>query len=269
MAKNSKVTIVILIVLTIIFFIGSISLYYIGDREKALRRKVEQDLLQMIELKKTLEEKAKELETTNTALTEKLQQKNEDLDLRAKELREVKEIKESYYLQLREQIEMTDQLQLQLSEEKTLSQNLRLAAEKIEQRYKQLADHFSSVISAKDKLQKTLTQLKTHGSVDLEKIIIAPTANEEEIEDIIRIDVSEEGEGSILLVNTQYQFAIVDLGKKDNVKVGDSLSVIREGKEIGALSVDKVYDDMASAGITSLHQGYFLKIHDRVEIEKK
>ncbi len=58
-------------------------------------------------------------------------------------------------------------------------------------------------------------------------------------------------EGSVLVVNKEYNFAVINLGNKDKVKEGDIFSVYHQDKFIGDLKVEKVHDAMSAAGFLS------------------
>lgn len=55
--------------------------------------------------------------------------------------------------------------------------------------------------------------------------------------------------GSILLVNRQYNFAVVNLGSRHNLSLNDVLSIHRDGKEIAKARVEKLYEDYSAAYI--------------------
>lgn len=53
----------------------------------------------------------------------------------------------------------------------------------------------------------------------------------------------------VMTVNRKFNFAIINLGMRDNVKIGDRFSVQKDGKIISNLQVEKLYDDFAAATI--------------------
>jgi len=58
-------------------------------------------------------------------------------------------------------------------------------------------------------------------------------------------------EGKVLVVNKDYNFAVIDLGVKDGIEVGNSFSVFHNNKNIGEVKVEKVHDSMAAAGFVN------------------
>jgi len=55
-------------------------------------------------------------------------------------------------------------------------------------------------------------------------------------------------EGKVLVVNKEFNFAVINLGSKDKIKVGDEFAVTHAGNYIGDIKVEKVHEGMAAAG---------------------
>jgi len=58
-------------------------------------------------------------------------------------------------------------------------------------------------------------------------------------------------EGKVTVINKEYNFAVINLGQKDGVNIGDQFSVSRDGKVIGDLKVEKVHESMSAAGFSA------------------
>jgi len=56
-------------------------------------------------------------------------------------------------------------------------------------------------------------------------------------------------EPKVMTINRKFNFVVVNLGIRDQVKMGDKLSVVRKGKKIGNLQIEKLYDNFAAATI--------------------
>ena len=54
---------------------------------------------------------------------------------------------------------------------------------------------------------------------------------------------------SVMTVNRKFNFVVVNLGLKDNLKIGSQLAVVRDGKQIGVVQIEKLYDRFAAAAI--------------------
>jgi hypothetical protein len=56
------------------------------------------------------------------------------------------------------------------------------------------------------------------------------------------------GDGKVLVVNKDYNFAVLNMGSKDGVTIGNVFSIYHAGKYVGDVKVEKVHDSMAAAG---------------------
>ncbi len=78
-------------------------------------------------------------------------------------------------------------------------------------------------------LRNKIKRLLTKSDVDLGAIMVNPTSLQ----------------GTILRANSQYNFIIIDLGKNDGVRVGTAFIASRGGRQLGSISIEKVYDELS------------------------
>ncbi len=74
--------------------------------------------------------------------------------------------------------------------------------------------------------------------------------------------------GKVLTINKDYNFAIINLGSKDGVKLGDIFSVYHNDAYIGDVKVEKIHDSMSAAGFSSLESGTKVGENDTVVLKK-
>ncbi|GAF68424.1 unnamed protein product, partial [marine sediment metagenome] len=60
------------------------------------------------------------------------------------------------------------------------------------------------------------------------------------------VKVGQAVEGEVIEVNTKYNFSIIDLGVKDDIRSGLLLGVYRRNKLIAKAIVENVYENMSS-----------------------
>ena len=97
-----------------------------------------------------------------------------------------------------------------------------------------IADLETQVASLTDDLNDAENLLAIAGSqgIDLSGVVAAPPLD-----------------ASVVDVDNQYDFVILDKGSRDGVKTGFVLDVHRGGQWLGQVRVDKVYDDYSTAKI--------------------
>ena len=93
------------------------------------------------------------------------------------------------------------------------------------------------VITMKEKgiLEAKISKLtKKTGTFELERIVVKTTP--------ILV-------GRVLMVNREYDFIVADLGRGDNVKLGDVLSVYRNEKFIARVQVERLEENICAAAV--------------------
>jgi cell shape-determining protein MreC len=114
--------------------------------------------------------------------------------------------------------------------------------------------------SAKKGLELKIKDLeeKSQG-VELGKIVVSPEAVKTdnvkgkkkagEVKENKEVAVVARGiEGKVLVVNKEYNFAVINLGSKDGVELGQIYTIYRGNSYIGEVKVEKLHDSMAAAG---------------------
>ena len=62
----------------------------------------------------------------------------------------------------------------------------------------------------------------------------------------------------------EHRFVVVNLGKENNIKLGDILSVYRKGEFIGRVQIEKVKEEISTASILPEWQDLEFKENDEV-----
>ena len=55
--------------------------------------------------------------------------------------------------------------------------------------------------------------------------------------------------GQVVVVNREYDFIVMNLGKNHGLSVGQEFKVVRGNEVLGRVKVEKVYDELAAAAI--------------------
>lgn len=68
----------------------------------------------------------------------------------------------------------------------------------------------------------------------------------------------------VLTVNRKFNFVVINLGLKDNAKIGDALQLQRNGNNIGQATIEKIYDNFAAATIVKENKDTPIQEGDKV-----
>lgn len=130
---------------------------------------------------------------------------------------------------------------------------IKLALDKVKEEI--IARRFAEIqlITAMKEKRKLITRLEefTQASktVELKKIIIKA------VPELV---------GKILVANKEQAFIVVDLGRENNLMLGDVLSVYRNGAFIGRVQIERVQEKVSAAAILPEWQDVEFKMNDEV-----
>lgn len=71
-------------------------------------------------------------------------------------------------------------------------------------------------------------------------------------------------QGKVITVNRPYDFVVVDLGKRDGVRIGDMLKIHHDREVIGVVRVERVYETLCAASILNDEVRHKVAETDRV-----
>ena len=245
--------------------------FYVG-REEAQEKKIETEkkLEQAIVAKRVVEENLKETITNSEKLTE-----------------EVKALEE-------EIIKVKQQASAASQEKEQLAQKIKVDQQKIkeisdlldsEKREKMvLAEELASLRSEQSQTKKQVTRLEEEKEKLLAQLSSQPTTEKqpqtpETPVDLGQIHVGDRGIpnlttavvatggldaqqlpgkiGRILVVNDEFNFVVVSFGKNDGLRGGEFLNIYRDGKPIGKVQIEKLYDAISAASILEEKRGFY------------
>jgi len=249
MFKTIRSVTVIFVVISVIFISSSAALFIMFYKERVEKITLQSELAQIMKERKKLSLEVEELKLIKG-----------DLEIKVSKLEEqAKTLTEDY------------------EKEKSRNDVARLKLNKKEEDLKGVNDRLESIMSEKAKLQAILDEEKTKYSQlkeRVDKLVEVKDVLEEKVRDIInkqgieleRIVVKAEGEleGRVLVVNRDYGFIVVNVGSRDDIAIGDTLTVFRGGKFVGEAQVEKIYDTMSAATIVKEDKPGAILVDDNV-----
>lgn len=198
-------------------------------QEKSQRIKTEGELIRSEEAKRIIGVKLNNVQSRAAQLEEK----------RALLVGQLKEEKENYQaLQStvdgkdKEIKELSDSL---LSEEKQRATFANALAQ-LKEDYGNLEKKFKQTAQKIADFNKQKPKYSAKAGVELKKIVVKP---------------KEELTGKILVVNRDFHFLVIDLGRKNSISVNDEFVVYNGFLEVGRVQIERVYEAMSTASILS------------------
>ncbi|MCK9595134.1 MAG: hypothetical protein PHH68_00560 [Candidatus Omnitrophica bacterium] len=136
------------------------------------------------------------------------------------------------------------------------------ALKEMEARVVEMDNQLKNLESQKIDLEKKVKNYEAKfGDVALGTIIVNPEAKASKKSAAVKL------EGRVLVVNKDYNFAVINLGAKDKLAAGSVFTVFHNNKNIGELKVEKVHEAMSAAGFGSDAVKVKIAEGDRVELK--
>jgi hypothetical protein len=107
---------------------------------------------------------------------------------------------------------------------------------------------------AKTELESKVMELSNQPTVELEKVLVPGAgATPAPVDGATAMPVAALGSmpsaGQVVVVNREYDFIVMNLGKNHGLSIGQEFQVVRGSEVLGRVKVEKVYDELAAAAI--------------------
>ena len=261
MYRKGSILLPVLIVLFIISLIIAGGGFYLYQQEHAKNIQLQSQIDELTSRQRITEGKLAETKKLVTEFQLKVQEAKMQIDSLTDDLSQEK----SGRLEATNKL---NQINADLEQQKVLRQDLEKRLNQSEADGKIIKDQIKIITKEKMDLEDKIKNLESGANdVELGKVVVnsdkAPVdqtktwpakatnnvpAGSDKKSQILPVKPLE---GKISVVNKEYNFAVINLGSKDKVSVGDEFLVSRAGKPIGNLKVEKVHEAMAAAGFSA------------------
>jgi hypothetical protein len=253
-ATAGKAQVLILIILTVVFAALAGVGFYLEETERKQRTRLESEVVQ--------------LSQTNTTLKEDIQSVRVELTRVEEDLIAVQEEHRRTTTLLQETRRMEAELQQVVTERDDTIVTLTAELESTQQERGQLKQLTKRLESKAQQLQGRLTLIEqenadlelqldgTGSSVTLDRLVVGPTGDAPFVGGVIvPAPILEETRsgilltGRILVVNREYDFVVINMGKASGIHMGDEFDVMRGSQMLGRVKVEKLYEALAAAAM--------------------
>ena len=262
MADSSKIRTLLLFVMIILSLGLAGGVYMLLQKEHAKNIELQTQLEDVTAKQRVAETRLEESKKIISDMETKLQDAQGKIDGLNADLQKEKNAKQEAIAQIDElKSEIDNQKQLRADIERKFIQaqdDLKRTQVQIKELGIQKSDLEARVRDAQAKAKELET--KASSPVELGTVVVNPEtaqpaaeAPEQNIGSMLEPqDASSQGlEGKVLVINKDYNFAVVNLGSRDGINLGSIFSVYHGDQYLGDLKVEKVHDSMAAAGFLS------------------
>jgi flagellar basal body-associated protein FliL len=244
MDRKGGILIPVLIILIIISLALAAGGFYSYQNEHTKSLQLQAQIEELNTRLRITENKFEESKKKATEFQLKLQEASAQIDSLTNELAQEKSLR----LEASNKLE---QLKVDLEQQKVLRQDIENRLNQAQDDGKKIKEQIKIMQQQKTELEAKIKNLESISSgVELGKVVVAPAPAVKPGKKSAA-PAAPQGkslEGKVMVVNKDYNFAVLNLGSKDGVNTGDEFSVYHAGKVIGVLKVEKVHESMAAAG---------------------
>lgn len=213
-------------------------------RERNLRQAKERELSLVKAEKKSLEQELNEIRQAKEQVDSELSHTKEQLTQAAQQLTEERKAKETLAASVDDRQREVDRLGKDLEQLRVERDNLTQQAAQFKDRQDKLLAQLTEVERAKGELEAKVLELSQGSTVELGKVVVknsdpgvAPPA------------IGGALQGQVIVVNREYDFIVVNLGKNHGLTIGQEFQIVRGEEVLGRAKVEKVYDELSAAAI--------------------
>lgn len=271
MIDKLKSPLLLLVVLILVSLSLAGGVFYLLQKERAKSASLQEELEDLKSRQRATEVKLDDAKKTIKDFDLKLSDAKAQIDKLTGDLQQEKSARQ-------EALTQVDQLRSDLEQQKSLRADLEKKFTQAQQDVAKIQGQVKDLSSKKSELEKKIKALEAQvqpgpdQSVELGKVVVTPegaqapavSSGAKPAEKESARPIVASSEGKVLVVNKDYNFAVINLGSKDGIVLGNVFGVYRDNKYLGDVKVEKVHDSMSAAGFVSADMQNKVSEGDRV-----
>jgi len=192
-----------------------------------------------------------------------LEEQNAELESQAAKADQYGEELERLREQMKAYIEQRDQAKREVEEVRKEAAELRKQIRALESEKGLLTEQ----VTLDEEAERAISQEAVKISKPASPLTAEPPpATKQEVQGKIQKKEEDPWPFQVLSINRQFNFVVVNLGIRDRLKIGDELRVEQNGKLIGRIKVEKLYENFSACGIVEETSGSKIKEGDLVRV---
>jgi outer membrane murein-binding lipoprotein Lpp len=278
---NTKIRNVILVLIIIISLALAGGIFVLLQQERTKNTQLSTELEGVKAKQEAAEARVEESKKMITGLETRLQEAQGKVDALSADLDKEKSAKQDALSQISKlKSDLDDQREVRNDLEKKLTQ-ANDEAKKAQTTLKELVSKRNELEGKVKDLEEKVKQQEAQGEaggVELGKIVVNSETSPEatgagvqtpQAQSVAGPQAGGAQEGKVLVVNKEYNFAVISLGAKDNITVGSVFGVYHNDAYLGDVKVEKVHESMSAAGFASTDVKNKISEGDKVVFKSK
>ena len=211
-------------------------------QERTKRLAKERELLMAKSENEDLQQRLTDTRSAKERVEGELTRTKDELAKDVQQLEEERKAKETLAKSVDERQHEIDRLAKDLDQFRGERQALAQQVTQLQQERDGLQGKVGALEQAKTELDNKVTELSKHPSVELDRVVVNGSGSS---------TVSSGGalQGQVLVVNRDYDFIVMNLGRNHGLSVGQEFQVSRGSDVLAHVKVEKIYDELSAAAI--------------------
>ena len=247
MAQQGKAATIILAITTVVGLGAAGVAFVLEEQERTKRAALEGELAVVTQAKNAAEAQMADLRRARAQAESELARIRSEGDRLTQQLAQVQEEKDALNQQLSDKSAEIDRLSQAVQEEQTNRSTLAEQLSRAQSDYQMAQSDLEELRKSKLTLEAKLKDLTGGRPVELERVVVKKS--EMNFAGNAAEAIAPALEGQVLVVNREFDFIVVNLGKSQGVAIGKTMQVVRGQDVLGTVRVEKVYDTLSAAAI--------------------
>jgi len=221
------------------------------EREK--RQAKERELVLVLAEREDLKAQLEETEQAKTRVEDELSRVRKELESSLDKLAKATAAQEVLSRSVEDRQKEIDRLSKDMEQIRSERKDLAAQLADLKTERETLQQQLTDAEQAKTDLESKVMELSNQPTVELDKVLVTGTGVTPPIEGPTAMPVSAVSSlptaGQVVVVNREYDFIVMNLGKNHGLSIGQEFQVVRGNEVLGRVKVEKVYDELAAAAI--------------------
>ena len=257
MARRGRAVVPLLGALTALALVVAGVAITLQMKERTARLAKEREVVLLKAENQELQGKVDELKTAKQQAEEKFTHAKDDLEQVTQQLAQERQEREGLTKAVDDRQHEIDRLSKDMEQLRTDRTSLNDQLAKVKSQQQSIQQQLSDVQQEKAQLEAKAAEQQTaqQPSVNLDTVVVSGTTGAVSP----AAGVSDTGfkatptsgrvQGQVVVVNRDYDFVVMNLGRNQGVEIGQEYQITRGQDVLGRVKVEKVYDELAAATI--------------------
>ena len=254
LSKNGKMLLPMLGVLAALSMAVAAAAIWLQMQEREKRQAKERELVLVLAERDDLKAQLDETHQAKSRVEDELSRVRKELETSLGDLAKATAAQEALSRSVEDRQKEIDRLTKDMEQIQSERKELTAQLSDLKTEHETLQQRLTDTEQAKTSLESKVMELSNQPTVELDKVLVtgagqAPAPGEPATPmPVAAVSSTVEG-GQVVVVNREYDFIVMNLGKNHGLSVGQEFQVVRGNEVLGRVKVEKVYDELAAAAI--------------------